>query len=60
MLKTETPLTLCDSAPGYRRRLHKTQPECLEGREKKVTDLLPFRYADIPFSKSIGLRPDAT
>jgi len=32
-----------------RRRFQKTQAECLDGREKKVTELLPTRYAGIPF-----------
>jgi hypothetical protein len=34
--------------------LPKTQSECLDGREKKVTELLPYQYAGIPFSRSIG------
>jgi hypothetical protein len=33
-VKTETQLTLCDSAAGIlRRRIQKTQPECLAARE---------------------------
>jgi predicted small metal-binding protein len=46
-----------------RRRFQKTQAKCLakriDDRERKVTELLPLRDADIPFSSSIRSRRDS-
>src|SRR5215831_10146375 len=33
-----------------RKRFQKTQAECINSREKKVTELSPLRFAGIPFS----------